>query len=81
MLMNKVYVGKIDEGTLQIQYFVIEKEKFYGIALEEKKNDCIECAYEYFTEEQQEALHLAQKMYQGKVTLTSITEILDDYIQ
>ncbi|MDA3731271.1 DUF6514 family protein [Niameybacter massiliensis] len=81
MLFNKVYVGEAVENTLQIQYFVIQRENFYGIGLEEATERGILCDYEYFTEEQEEALEVAKMLQQGSVTLTSMTEILDDYIQ
>lgn len=81
MSITKVYVGEAAEEALQIQYFVIQRERFFGIGLEQHTDEGIKCAYEYFTEKEEEALHLAKLMQRGTVTLTSMTEILDDYIQ
>ncbi|MEF9959943.1 MAG: DUF6514 family protein [Niameybacter sp.] len=81
MLINKVYVGEATENSLQIQYFVIQKDKFYGVSLEKRTEKGILCDSEYFTEDLVEALSLAKMMHQGNVTLTSMTEILDDYLQ
>lgn len=81
MVYTKYYVGKINLSDLEVKYFVIEKEKKYGVALEQYTGDVIECDYEYFTEKHHEATQIAHYMQEGKVTLTSMTEILDDYIQ
>lgn len=81
MVYTKIYVGEAYLDALQMKYFVIQKEREYGIALEQASGDLIACDYEYFTEKQSEAIKVASLMKEGMVTLTSMTEILDDYIQ
>ena len=81
MVYTKYYVGETNLSDLEVKYLVIEKERKYGIALEQYSGDLIECDYEYFTEEHNEATKVARFMQEGRVTLTSMTEILDDYIQ
>lgn len=80
MVYNKVCIGEVQNDALNVKYFVIQKERYYGVAIEQLSGDLIECDYEYFTEEQTEAMNVAKLMQKGFVTLTSMTEILDNYI-
>lgn len=81
MVYTKFYIGEAHLEALQVRYFVVQKEREYGVALEQLSGDLVACDYEYFTEEQSEAIKVASLMQKGMVTLTSMTEILDDYIQ
>lgn len=80
MVYNKFCIGEVQSDALHVRYFVIQKERNYGVALEQLSGDLMQCDYEYFTEEQSEATKVAKLMQEGFVTLTSMTEILDDYI-
>lgn len=80
MVYNKFCIGEAQNNALHVKYFVVQKERYYGVALEQLSGDLIQCDYEYFTEEQNKAAKVAKLMQEGFVTLTSMTEILDDYI-
>lgn len=81
MMFEKTCIGENNLENLQIKYFVIKKDNLYGIEIEENHVDQLICDYEYFTHKQHEAEELAHKMSTGLVTLTTMIEIIDDYVQ
>lgn len=81
MQVYKEFLGTQGMGDKTIKYYVIQREKSYGIELEEESANQIVCDSEYFTLSYEEAYDLAQKMKNGMVSLISMCEILDDYIQ
>lgn len=81
MQTYKELLGAQNMGDKMIKYYVIQREKNYGIELEEERENKIVCDSEYFTRSYTEAQELARKMKDGMVSLISMCEILDDYIQ
>lgn len=81
MIFEKTYIGENNLEDFRIKYFIIKKDNLYGIEIEENHVDQLICDYEYFTHKQQDAEELAHKMHTGLVTLTTMIEIIDDYIQ
>ncbi|MGL4346116.1 MAG: DUF6514 family protein [Cellulosilyticaceae bacterium] len=80
----QVYKRLLGQNTLEnkvIKYYVVQKHEYYGIELEEQTEGQIVCENEYFTETFEKAFHLAKLMKEGMVSLISMAEIIDDYIQ
>ncbi|MGL4736204.1 MAG: DUF6514 family protein [Cellulosilyticaceae bacterium] len=81
MQIYKELLGTQHMGEKMIKYYIIQREKNYGIELEEERENKIVCDSEYFTRSYKEAYDMVQKMKNGMVSLISMCEILDDYIQ
>lgn len=80
MMFEKTFIGEKNIDNLLIKYYVVKKDNIYGIEIEEESSNQLLCDYEYFTHKQSEAFELATKMNNGLVTLTTMIDILDDYI-
>ena len=80
MRLEKDYVGTQTIEDLSVKYYVIKKDNLFGIEIEENRNNHSLCEYELFTNYHSEALELAQKMQHNIVTLTTMVNILDEYI-
>ncbi len=80
MLFEKNFIGQRVEEGLQIDYFVLQKASYFGIALEAHQWGGVQCHYEYFTEDREEAYRIGRKMKDSFVTGTTLTYILDDMV-
>ncbi|MGL4363556.1 MAG: DUF6514 family protein [Cellulosilyticaceae bacterium] len=80
MLLVKSYLGEENIADLKIKYYVVEKNTFYGIEIEEYHQDTIISEHELFTENKTAAIKLGIMMKNGKVTQCSMHSIIDDCI-
>lgn len=80
MMFEKTFIGEKNINQFLVKYYVVKRDNIYGVEIEEESSDQLLCDYEYFTHNHCEAFDLATKMNDGLVTLTTMVDILDDYI-
>lgn len=80
MLFEKHLLGEQFLEGLQIKYYTIHKNTYFGVAIEEYQTDSILCHHEYFTDDQGEAYRIGNQMKDGLVTSTTMVNIIDDAI-
>ena len=79
-MYRKHYLGSFGLGKKKLQYFIVHRSSYYGIAVEEEKSEDKECQMIWFTEEREQAYSLANKMLENEVSLTHIEDVLDDLV-
>ncbi len=80
-----MYVKKELVGTQQINefgtsYYLVSKGDCFGVGIEENHGVEVLWGEEYFTESETLAQELCHKIYRGSVTLTTLTNVIDDMI-
>ncbi|MGL5676285.1 MAG: DUF6514 family protein [Cellulosilyticaceae bacterium] len=81
MVMEKVFIGEQWIDEMSIRYYSIQKDCFYGVAVEEDHKDTIKCHQTFFTESKNEAQTLGKVIYRGIVTGMTLDEVIDDFVQ
>lgn len=81
MFYTKDYLGDCTLGEHIIHYFIIKRDQLYGISIEEKTDIGCACETEYFTESEEIAYAIGQKMQTNGVSLVHMASVIDDFIQ
>lgn len=80
MFVKKDFLGSAKVGNDQCSYYLLKKDTAYGIELEQETQSGLMCGIQYFTEDYGEAYQLGMLMKNGQVTLVTMNDIIDDYI-
>ncbi len=80
MLMEKQYIGQYQIPNKTIRYYMVKQGTYYGVELVEEQRDKLICMSELITEVAEIALSLAEKLFKNGVTITTLTDIIDDWI-
>ncbi len=80
MLIEKQYIGEFKLPDATISYYFIQKDNLYGVELVEDLNHTLKCTSEFFSEIKELALEFVTKLFNNKVTSTTLSEVLDDYL-
>lgn len=81
MFYTKDCLGESILEEFATRYFIIKKDSFYGIEIEQNSKEGITCESEYFTENKEVAYTLGQKMQMNSVAPIHLADIIDDFIQ
>ncbi|MHC1747064.1 MAG: DUF6514 family protein [Cellulosilyticaceae bacterium] len=81
MFVEKDFLGSMNVGESKFYYYLLKKDIYYGIELAQETQSGLVCKTHYFTENYDEAYQLVMKMKDGQVTLVTMNDILDDFIQ
>lgn len=77
-MVMKQYVGKQEFDDFIVQYYMIQQSDFFGVELVKTRQEAIISASEYFTENPEDALLIANRLYKGKVTPLTLEDVIDD---
>lgn len=81
MIVEKQYIGSAQtERFDRINYYVLKGKDCYGIEIEQIDQGNIFCGIEYFTEDYSLAKEAVDLFCKYTVTITSLPEVLDDFI-
>ncbi|OOB78794.1 MAG: hypothetical protein BEN19_08505 [Epulopiscium sp. Nuni2H_MBin003] len=80
MIYEKRLVGEQTVTDYKVVYYLIKKDNFFGIELQETHNTDIMCEQHYFTEDECFAEEACKLICDGAVTCITIADIVCDLV-
>lgn len=80
MVIVKQYIGQYESANGLTQYYMIQKDAFYGVELVEKMAEHSISTSEWFSEDRESTLDFVQSLYLNGASSIHLSELIDDYV-
>ena len=80
MEIKKKYIGKYDGQNGEIQYYMLQKDMYYGVEVLEGTTPNLTSTIEWFSEDKEHAKTFVELLCQHGASAIHLSELIDNYM-